>query len=268
MKTCTKSLKTPFRYPGSKSKRASQFVRSLEHDVILDPFVGGGSILCAALNQGKQVIINDKDPSVSAFWKAVFDDEERSSLLLQIDCTPTVEQFREVKASPPSAFRAIFLNRCAYSGIMSSGPLGGYGQNSQYSVGCRYNKEVLSARITALGRHKDRVTVLPPSDWRHVLDNTFDCAIYLDPPYWHQGNSLYPTGMTKVEHQQLANYLKTEKRDWLLSYDNCTEIKELYSWADIDEDVWRYSGRTARKNEVDRQGKELIIKRKNPEPNH
>ena len=50
-----------------------------------------------------------------------------------------------------------------------------------------------------------------------------------------------------------------ETKEFLLTYDNCNEIKKLYSWANIKEVSWRYH--TANSNNTTRKmGNELIIK--------
>ena len=52
--------------------------------------------------------------------------------------------------------------------------------------------------------------------------------------------------------------LKRTKYYFCLTYDNCPEIKEMYSWAKIHEVEWMYH--TANSNETTRKkGKELII---------
>lgn len=54
--------------------------------------------------------------------------------------------------------------------------------------------------------------------------------VYLDPPYYRKGKSLYLDYYKHEDHEHLACYLKqTLKFKWVLSYDCVEEIKALYS---------------------------------------
>ena len=64
-----------------------------------------------------------------------------------------------------------------------------------------------------------------------IKDITCDSLLYLDPPYYIKGNDLYQHGFTVKDHERLASALKNTKHAWVLSYDDCDEIRELYQWA-------------------------------------
>lgn len=227
-------LRSPFRYPGAKTKIADKIISFMDSSTIIDPFVGGGSVMCAALTAGKSVVINDFDENVSAFWHIVFGDKaQREKLLVNMNVHPTVEMFREIQGHSPTAlvdmaFKAIFLNRCSFSGISIAGPIGGNYQRSKYAVSCRYNYERLVNQIEALAVYSDQVRVLPVMDFEGVLSLDVKGGIYLDPPYVIQGNSLYACGMERKDHDRLAKVVSQEKRHWLLSYDDCPYVSETY----------------------------------------
>jgi len=42
---------------------------------------------------------------------------------------------------------------------------------------------------------------------------------------------LYEHSMNKMDHEKLANILSSSENNWVLSYDNCQDIREMYSWA-------------------------------------
>ena len=54
--------------------------------------------------------------------------------------------------------------------------------------------------------------------------------IYFDPPYYGQkkGEVYSDEGMSVNEHHCLASALANIRRPWLLSYDDCKDIRELY----------------------------------------
>lgn len=53
-------------------------------------------------------------------------------------------------------------------------------------------------------------------------------TIYLDPPYYNKGSALYSEFMVPSEHVRMASILQG-RRNWVLSYDDCPEIRQLYS---------------------------------------
>ena len=73
-------------------------------------------------------------------------------------------------------------------------------------------------------------------DYSKIIKNKKkDCFIYLDPPYYKKGNSLYSEKFSHKDHFDLCVMLKNMSCPWVLSYDLCKEIKSFYSWAKIHE---------------------------------
>jgi DNA adenine methylase len=52
--------------------------------------------------------------------------------------------------------------------------------------------------------------------------------LYLDPPYFKKGADLYNHFFCYEDHKNLKNFL-ANKQGWLLSYDNCQEILDIYN---------------------------------------
>jgi DNA adenine methylase len=85
-----------------------------------------------------------------------------------------------------------------------------------------------------------------------ILETSTPALLYLDPPYFVQGNALYQQGFTLDDHMRLAACLRQTSHAWLLSYDDCQDIRDLYSWAQIEAiPVWNGNRRC--------QGHELLI---------
>jgi DNA adenine methylase len=94
---------------------------------------------------------------------------------------------------------------------------------------------------------KNRCTSL---DFAEVIEDTScRCLLYLDPPYWVAGNKLYQCGFSKDDHERLASLLKTTTHDWVLSYDDCPEIRGTYNWAKTETVQAKYTI-TAKKSEA------------------
>jgi DNA adenine methylase len=80
--------------------------------------------------------------------------------------------------------------------------------------------------------------------------------IFLDPPYYSTTNSrLYGKRghlHTSFDHKRLAENMRRCKHLWLITYDDCEEVRKLFSFAYIYSWELQY-GMTAKK------GKELFI---------
>jgi len=114
-----------------------------------------------------------------------------------------------------------------------SGPIGGKEQKSKYTIDCRYNpKKIITKMLECRKLLKNRLTIYN-KDFSNLSElNDEEVCLYLDPPYYVQGKNLYPIFMEDSEHLQLANILSSRKK-WVLSYDDCPEIRQMYNFANI-----------------------------------
>ena len=74
-----------------------------------------------------------------------------------------------------------------------------------------------------------------------IQDTDRRSLLYLDPPYYAKGNDLYQHGFTVDDHQRLANALRHTEHAWVLSYDDCSEVRQLYKWANVESLQVNYS---------------------------
>ena len=245
---------TPYRYPGAKNKLLPVLREYLdplvmEHNSFIDVFVGGGSVLLDVAQRypTAKLYANDKDQWIFHFWNIVSgaDINQFQELLQLIDQKPTLELFyklRETLTADPveSAYRAIFFNRTTFSGIASSGPIGGKDQKSKYTVDCRYNSKKLKEKIQACRKllvGRTIVTGLDVADYTDLWNT--DIPAYLDPPYYDKGDALYIQKMDAFQHEKLAALIQY-RDNWVLSYDDCLEIRNLYNNSKIVDLAARY----------------------------
>lgn len=238
------ATQTPFRYPGAKNKMLPELMVHLNKILVnqtdfSDAFVGGGSVLLEVATKYPklQLFANDKDRWVYCFWKIVADANRKQldDLLLLMKAKPTITLFNQLRQTFDTtdevacAYRCIFFNRTTFSGIARSGPIGGQGQNSKWTVDCRYNATKLVSKIEAC--HKllqGRTTVEDKDIVEYPYLTKSNRPVYLDPPYYVKGDSLYTVKMTSFDHEKLAGILLA-RDNWVLSYDDCPEIQKLYT---------------------------------------
>ena len=230
-----------FRYPGGKAKYSKWILPNLFRcsgfSLYVEPFVGGGSVALAVAKQYPSVklILNDLDPGIAAFWDLVATaaDVELKALADRISSThPTVDLFFEIKNTQPTnrlerAFRSFFLNRTSWGG-MGKRPLGGKKQASKDKIHSRWGAknlvcELFGARKLLYGRTKvyndDFAKVIPLAQAGSMM--------FLDPPYYEAGNSLYKFVWSDADHVRLRDAL-AHMNNWVMSYDDHKRIRELY----------------------------------------
>jgi len=239
---------SPFRYPGGKNKLLPKIVPFIEQSIkethkFCDAFIGGGSVLLEIATKfpNIELFCNDKDFFVYCFWKIASSNKtELDGLFKLIKQKPTIDLYYKLRENAPTseveaAYRAIFFNRTSFSGDMRHGasPIGGKNQQSKYTVDCRYNSDKIIKKIEIIHKLLHNRIIISNLDINnyHILnDNTV--TTYLDPPYWVKGKMLYEEYMKDNEHIVLSSLLK-KRNNWILSYDNCSHILDLYDWANI-----------------------------------
>jgi len=240
---------SPLRYPGGKS-RISDFIEDLIHGngledcVFYELYAGGAGAALNLLFSGtvKQIVLNDLDYHINAFWNSIVNETSCFIKLIQ-DVQVNIDNWKkqkEVFLNPSEysrievGFSTFFLNRVNRSGILMAGPIGGLNQDGNYKMDVRFNKVELIERIERIGALRGKITV----ESRESLDlireiksksNQEKQFIFLDPPYYHQGENLYFSFYKDDDHKQLAEYLRiNQDLNWFLTYDNVERINELY----------------------------------------
>lgn len=267
-----------FRYPGGKSKLRGEITTILNsmingEDVqYREPFFGGGSIGLKMLSEHKvkKIWVNDKDMGIACLWTSVIRHPEELKDLVR-GFIPSVQEFYDIKEAltcgwekccPETikdvvdvGFKKLAIHQISYSGLgtKSGGPLGGEAQESNYKIDCRWSPDYLCEKIDKLHEmfygveiSLDRCTSMDFAPV--VIRNSYSAVIYLDPPYYVKGSDLYQHGFSECDHVRLSKLLEATPHKWLLSYDDCPEIRGLYRWANIKSVDVNYSI-TALKNE-------------------
>ncbi|MBU4347167.1 DNA adenine methylase [Patescibacteria group bacterium] len=237
---------SPLRYPGGKTSLLPFFDDILKKNclykgIFIEPYAGGaGSALSLLLlEKVENIVINDFDPAIYAFWKSlIFHSDKFISKIKRIEIN--VEEWREQKkiySNKKSSefklgFATFFLNRTNQSGIIEGGPIGGVSQEGKWKIDARFNKDKLIEKIKKISLYKDRITVLNMDGIKLASKyaKKKNVLIYLDPPYYMKGSLLYLNHYNEKNHLELANFLNKNKNlNWILTYDNVKQIKQLYT---------------------------------------
>lgn len=243
---------SPLRYPGGKAC-LTQFITELaqQNELVggryVELYAGGAG---AALNLlydkvFDSIHINDYDYNIFSFWHSVLNQTE--DFIKLIEATPiTLDEWHHQKEIFSSGrengelelgFATFFLNRTNRSGIIfRAGPIGGFEQTGNYLIDVRFNKKNLIERIEKIGNHADHIH-LTNQDATEIIQNIGDYTddinqtfLYLDPPYYNKGKQLYLNNYLHDGHESLAHHVHNLPNGlrWLISYDNVSQIKNMY----------------------------------------
>nr|BDD47757.1 DNA methyltransferase [Paracoccaceae bacterium] len=240
------SFVTPLRYPGGKGRLGAWLAGLIKHNELqggtyVELYAGGaGAAVYLLVNEFiDNIIINDADLAVYAFWWALLNEPDR--LIDLIDQTPVnIESWyeqREIVARESVedlgllGFATFFLNRTNRSGIIKGGVIGGLDQHGKYKIDARFNKIDLISRVRVLAGYQKRIR-LYNLDAIDLLEKAVvvdkNSLIYLDPPYYKKGSQLYRNHYKPEDHAAIATMVSKIETPWIVTYDNCDEIHELY----------------------------------------
>lgn len=238
---------TPLRYPGGKAK-LTPFIQEFckQNDLMnghyAEPFAGGAGVAIGLLlsKTVTDIHINDADEAVYSFWHTIINNTE-DFLKKVTDTEITIEEWHKQKnilenlkiySDLEKGFATFFLNRTNRSGILKAGVIGGKNQDGNYKLDARFNKKDLIKRIENIALHRNHihVTNLDAIDFLKMIDQELpsNSLIYLDPPYYVKGQGLYRNFYKHEDHVEIKTMVDSLTAPWLVSYDNCNEIKEIY----------------------------------------
>ncbi len=241
---------SPLRYPGGKSritKTIETILTKIDNNnkiTYIEPFAGGAGIAINLLLAEKveKIVINDYDKAVYSFWRAIKEKPE-SFIKLIYDVPINIDEWyrqkriyteNNKKYSLQLGFAAFYLNRTNRSGILNAGPIGGYSQNGNYKMNVRFNKQLLIEKIKNISLKKKNIYIYN-KEVRSFIVNVLPkfgnrSFVYLDPPYFNNGQRLYQNFFTLEDHKQIAQYIcQNIHCPWIITYDDVPEIKMIYS---------------------------------------
>ena len=252
--------RSPLRYPGGKTRGCKVIEEQLlqhtdlsKYAKIISPFFGGGSFEFYMQNKyGFGIIANDKFNPLYRFWNAAkTKKEDLCRLLLPLRPT-TKEKFTQYRNNimtekDPLICAAWYfvINRCSFSGATLSG---GFSQQAA-------EKRFTESSITRVNNLDLSKTEIHNEDFTTFLTKDYENGlIFLDPPYYLQkASKLYGKNgdlHETFDHNGLAKILKT-KNHWILCYNDCSYIRELYNEYNIISVNWSYGmNKTKKSSEI------------------
>jgi DNA adenine methylase len=260
-------IKSPLRYPGGKSRAVERIAKIIPYfDEFREPFLGGGSVFVYIKQQfpKKKYWINDLYSELYKFWEKTRSDV--NSLVEKIyewrnlykngkDLYKFLNENMDCFEDLEKAAAFFIFNRITFSGTTFSG---GY---SEGAFSGRFTESSIR-RLGELSKLTNGSTITN-YDYEELLkkdgDNVF---IFLDPPYFSAVKSaLYGKNGNlhkNFDHKRFAENMKNCKHKWLITYDDCEYIRDLFSFANITSWNLTYGMRNITQNS-EQKATELFI---------
>ena len=274
MATTLKSLKTPLRYPGGKSRavvKLFQYLPDLSQvKEFREPFIGGGSVALEITKRYPKIEIwvNDLYEPLYNFWcelqhngqdlqdaiwskKNKYPDPDTARKLFN-------ESKENVNDKELSNFdRAVafyIVNKCSFSGLTESSSFSGQASQSNFSY----------SGIERLSGYSELIEgwTITNLSYERMLTDDKNVFTYLDPPYDIKDN-LYGRkgGMhKKFDHDEFADWCDRFTSSMLISYNSNQIVKDRFKEWTVAEFAHTYTMRSVGCYNIDQASrKELVL---------
>ena len=249
-------LGSPLRYAGGKSLAVGLIVEKIPYNIqkIVSPFLGGASVeIACAKELGLEVVAYDIFDLLANYWQVQQNQPEELAKKLR-QWKPTKEKYTEVKETLKKHWKKeeTKQNKVELAALywfnhnLSYGP-GFLGWMSKiYENEIRYHR--LLQRIENFNAGNFSVAC---ASFEKILSQHRKDFLYLDPPYFLTGDSkmfrgIYPQRNFPVhhkdfDHRQLKDLLLEHKGGFILSYNDCSAIRDWYKDFEIVPVKWQYT---------------------------
>lgn len=241
-----KYLRSPIRYPGGKTRGVKHILKYFPPDIqrVCSPFLGGGSVELVLAGKGIEVFGYDVFEPLVSFWQVLLKKPEIIATRVGQYYPLTSKGFRDLQMNYHTIQNkeeraAVFfaLNRASFSGTTFSGGMSP--RHPRFTI----------ASIERLRNFSAPNLHVSLGDFKAVLPKHADDWLYLDPPYLLSSRLYGNNGdlHTEFDHKALAEILHSRSK-WILSYNDCKEIRKLYAGYRMISLQWSYGMNKSKKS--------------------
>ena len=269
-----KSLKTPLRYPGGKSRACEKmgpyFPDLRNYDEFREPFLGGGSVAIYITKKYPylDIWVNDLYEPLVNFWQQLqmfgVDMKDRLVELKTANNTPELakELFLSSKekvndqdvSSIDRAVAFYIVNKCSFSGLTESSSFSQQASIANFSL---RGIEKLPAYSTLIANWR-----ITNYSYDYLMDGNKGAFMYLDPPYDIKDNLYGNRGsMHKgFDHDKFAADCDANNMDQLISYNSDQLVKDRFkNWNAAEFDLTYTMRSVGEYMREQKQRKELLL---------
>ena len=242
---------------GKKALRDEIIARfPLDYKRYIEVFGGGGWVLFHK-NPGRDFeVYNDFNPNLANLYRCVRDHpKELIAALTYVLNSRTdfdfVRKTLHTKTHIPDIKRAAYFYQLIRQSYASGLDSFGAQPHSMWN-----NFPLITQACSRLQK-----VVIENKDFEKLIKqyDRPESFFYCDPPYYETEDYYEDVGFTTKDHERLANALCSIQGKFLLSYNDCPEIRELYSRPGIAIEGTSRLSNIAQRYEAGKQYAELII---------
>ncbi|MDR2709660.1 MAG: DNA adenine methylase [Elusimicrobiota bacterium] len=247
---------SPLRYAGGKSLAVGLIIEQFPENLnrLISPFLGGGAVEIACVKElGLKVRAFDIFDLLINYWQIQI---LKPHLLFKelLKLTPTPETFIKVKKT----LKKHWLGEKLIDDKIKLAAYYYFNHNTSYGPGFlswpsyvylqdkRYQTLIEKVRDTQLSNMKAGC-----ASFEKVFKRYADDFFYCDPPYFLEGDSKmfkgiypqrnFPIHHKNFDHKLLRDCLINHRGKFVLSYNDCSTIREWYRGYKILEVGWQYT---------------------------
>ena len=277
MATTIKSLKTPLRYPGGKSRAVVKLLQYLpdltQVKEFREPFLGGGSVALEITKRypNIEIWVNDLYEPLYNFWCELQHNGQdlEDALLSKKNHYPDRETARKLfndskedindkeKSNFERAVAFYIVNKCSFSGLTESSSFSEQASESNFSL----------RGIKRLSEYQELIEswIITSHSYESLLVNDWDKKghfVYMDPPYDIKDNLYGKKGgmHKKFDHDKFAKDCDEYTSKMLISYNSSQLVKNRFKEWTVGEFAHTYTMRSVgcyNKDQASR--KELVL---------
>jgi DNA adenine methylase len=248
-----KRYKNPYlRYAGGKSLAVGHIISHIPDDTktIVSPFFGGGSLeIALALECDVSIKAFDIYEPLVLFWDNLINNNQAfTDELAKLKANKrTYEKIRLLVDDINKYLDISNLEKAVYfyyNHNLSYGP-GFPGWPSSVYL----NQKKWKSKIKFLKENPLKNISVRQKSFEDAIDINSTEFMYLDPPYFLAGKmfrGIYPSrnrpfNHNGFDHNLLCDILKKYKGKWVLSYNDCDEVKKMYKGYNFYYPEWQYT---------------------------
>ena len=241
------SVKTPFRYFGGKVLATQHLIKYVPRGITeaVSPFFGGGSLELGMTARGIRIYGYDLFSPLVNLWQCLLNQphnlERKTREVINTFGTDSsalrayCKEYLTVTNPLDSAHRLLIMLNFCFNGNLRSGFSQYLIQDNGDAVQSNYRNKRL-VKYELVRNFYNPLISIEHADFRESLARHPNMFAYCDPPY-PEAYASYGNDRRYDEdfpHEELADILHRRQSDWMLSYNNCATVKNLYPENEFD----------------------------------
>lgn len=268
-------MRPPIPWPGGKAKLAEDLIAMFPPArLYCEPFMGAASVFWNLPDGSyEQRVVNDIDNRLVNLFRCIRDrkNEMQDAMKWIVHSREEfVAKLNEMKDECCCKCHGDLRKAVAYFFLLKTAHNTCPRSPGNFRSGSKEIKSLFNPNFDLEPYRQKLVNVVVENlDFQAVIEkyDKEDAFFFVDPPYAFDGaDALYEESLTPEDHLRLKDCLSKTTGKWLITYNDCAFVRDLYKEFNLHEARFSYNTTAGKRNtETDdesglcRMGKELIV---------